>query len=119
MNDQPPIALTREAILSGKIHNMIKRHASPFEMRTEAERTASLDAMFVGEPIRMARCTRNLLGDTGTAEDHSALQQQGPQPGASKIRRADQPVMTAANDDSVVIHHLSVTISPLCPCSIR
>ena len=52
MNDQPPIALTREAILSGKIHNMIKRHASPFEMRTEAERTASLDAMFVGEPIR-------------------------------------------------------------------
>jgi cation transport protein ChaC len=52
MNDQPPIALTREAILSGKIHNMIKRHASPFEMRTEAERTASLDAMFVGEQIR-------------------------------------------------------------------
>jgi cation transport protein ChaC len=51
MSDQPPIALTREAILSGKIHDMIKHHASPFEMRTEEERTASLDAMFDGEPI--------------------------------------------------------------------
>ncbi|MDA1308165.1 MAG: gamma-glutamylcyclotransferase [Proteobacteria bacterium] len=52
MNDQPPIALTREAILSGKIHDMIKHHAAAFEMRTEAERIATLDAMFDGEPIR-------------------------------------------------------------------
>jgi hypothetical protein len=51
MNDQPKLALTRETILSGEIHDLIKNHDSAFELLSDAERAASLNAMFEDGPI--------------------------------------------------------------------
>lgn len=51
MNDQPKLALTRETIQSGEIHDLIKNHDSAFELLSDAERAASLNAMFEDGPI--------------------------------------------------------------------
>jgi glutathione-specific gamma-glutamylcyclotransferase len=52
MTHQPNTPLTREAIMSGKIHELIKGHDVPFELLSDQDRTASLEAMFNDGPIK-------------------------------------------------------------------
>ena len=44
----------------------------------------------------------DLLGDRGAPEDVPALQDDGAQPGPRQVRRADEPVVAAPDDDRVV-----------------
>lgn len=52
MNTYPKTPLTRETILSGEIHDLIKDHDVPFEVLSDEDRAKSLDSMFEPGPIR-------------------------------------------------------------------
>lgn len=51
MVNHPEISLTRETILSGELYDLIKDHDVPFELLSDEDRVASLEAMFEEGPI--------------------------------------------------------------------
>lgn len=52
MTSHPHMPLTRETILSGEIHDLIRDHDVPFELLSDEERAQSLESMFDPGPIR-------------------------------------------------------------------
>src|SRR5215471_11357447 len=67
---------------------------------------------------------KDLLRDGGPAEHVAAFENEDSPPGACEVRRVDEPVVSAADDDDIVVGHMSEVRCAMsdvrCPmCDVR